>query len=93
MQFGKRLSKGSVSRLMRILGFTVQRALYWAWLQGAELVKQWQAEEFLASRVEAKATGAVIYIGDEAGMRSGHHAGTTWAPARGCFEDIEMTKY
>lgn len=80
MQFGKRLSKGSVSRLMRILGFSVQRPLYRAWQQDAELVKQWQATEFPAIRAEAKAVGAVIYFGDEAGMRSDHHAGTTWAP-------------
>ena len=79
-QFGKRLSKGSVSRLMRILGFTVQRPLYRAWQQDTDLVKKWQAEEFPAIRAEAKAAGAVIYFGDEAGMRSDHHAGTTWAP-------------
>lgn len=78
-QFGKRLSKGSVSRLMRILGFTVQRPLYRAWQQDAELVKKWQAEDFPAIRAEAKVAGAVIYFGDEAGMRSDHHAGTTWA--------------
>lgn len=79
-QFGKRLSKGSVSRLMRILGFTVQKPRYRAWQQDAELVKKWQEEEFPAIRAEAKAAGAVIYFGDEAGMRSDHHAGTTWAP-------------
>jgi transposase len=79
-KFDKRLSKGSVSRLMRILGYTVQRPLYRAWQQDAELVEKWQAEEFPAIRAAATAAGAAIYFADEAGMRSDHHAGTTWAP-------------
>jgi hypothetical protein len=31
-------------------------------------------------RAQAKAEGATIYFGDEAGIRSDYHAGTTWAP-------------
>jgi len=30
-------------------------------------------------KAEAKKRKAVIYFGDEAGVRSDHHAGTTWA--------------
>ena len=37
-------------------------------------------EEFPAIRARAKAEGATIYFGDEAGIRSDYHAGTTWAP-------------
>ena len=79
-QFGKRLSKGSVRRLLKILGFTVQKPLYRAWQQDAEQVQQWRETVFPKIQAEAKAAGAVIYFGDEAGMRSDHHAGTTWAP-------------
>ena len=79
-QFGKALSKGTVSRVMRILGFTPQRPLYRAWQQDPVLVEKWQAEDFPKLRAQARQAGAVIYFADEAGMRSDHHAGTTWAP-------------
>ena len=79
-QFGKRLSLGSISRLMRILGFSAQKPLYRAWQQDAELVQTWQQTTFPAIQAEAKAVGAMIYFGDDAGIRSDHHRGTTWAP-------------
>jgi transposase len=79
-RFGKRLTKPSVSRIMRILGFTPQRPLYRAWQQDPVLVETWRGEVFPALRAEAKRAGAVIYFADEAGIRSDHHAGTTWAP-------------
>lgn len=79
-QFGKRLTKPSVGRIMRILGFTPQKPLYRAWQQDPVLVEAWQAEEFPVLQAEAKRAGAVIYFADEAGIRSDFHAGTTWAP-------------
>lgn len=79
-QFGKRLSKPSVSRILRILGFTPQRPLYRAWQQDVVWVEKWCAEEFPKLKAEAKRAGAVIYFADEAGIRSDYHAGTTWAP-------------
>jgi transposase len=79
-QFGKRLTKPSVGRIMRILGFTPQRPLYRAWQQDPVLVEKWQTEDFPRLRAEAKRAGAVIYFADEAGVRSDYHAGTTWAP-------------
>lgn len=79
-QFGIKLSKGALSRLLKILGFSVQRPLYRAWQQDAALVKAWQETEYPAIQAEAKEIGATIYFADEAGMRSDHHTGTTWAP-------------
>ncbi len=79
-QFDIRLSKSALSRLLKILGFSPQRPLYRAWQQDEVLVQKWQSEAFPAIRAEAKAVGATIYFGDEAGMRSDHHSGTTWAP-------------
>lgn len=79
-QFGKRLTKPSVGRIMRILGFTPQRPLYRAWQQDPVMVEQWQTEAFPRLRAEAKKVGAMIYFADEAGVRSDYHAGTTWAP-------------
>lgn len=79
-QFGKRLSPGSISRLLRLLGFSPQKPLYRAWQQDPEQVKAWQQATYPAIRTAAKAVGATIMFGDEAGMRSDHHRGTTWAP-------------
>ena len=79
-KFGKQLSLASLSRLMRIMGFTVQKPLYRAWQQDAQLVEAWQAETYPSIKAQAKAAGAQIFFADEAGMRSDHHAGTTWAP-------------
>ena len=79
-EFGKKLSLASVSRIMKLLGFSVQKPLYQAWQQDATLVRAWEAETYPAIRAEAKAKGATIYFGDESGIRSDYHAGTTWAP-------------
>lgn len=80
-QFGKTLSVATVSRLVRSLGFTPQKPLYRAWQQDAELVSVWQASEYPRIREAARQIGAEIFFCDEAGMRSDHHAGTTWAPS------------
>ena len=79
-EFGKKLSLASVSRIMKILGFSAQKPLYQAWQQDATLVRAWEAEIYPAIRAEAKAVGATIYFADESGIRSDYHTGTTWAP-------------
>jgi transposase len=43
-------------------------------------VKRWLDEEYPAIRDEAKKVGGEIWFGDEAGVRSDAHSGTTWAP-------------
>ncbi|SFM24249.1 Transposase [Rugamonas rubra] len=79
-QFGKSLSLESVRRVMKLLGFSVQKPLYQAWQQDPLLVQKWEAETYPAIKAEAKAAGANIYFADEAGIRSDYHTGTTWAP-------------
>jgi len=79
-QFDLRLSLPTVSRVMKLLGFSVQRPLYQAWQQDAALVRQWEHETFPKIRAQAKTQGAEIYFADESGLRSDYHAGTTWAP-------------
>ncbi|MFC3376190.1 IS630 family transposase [Rugamonas sp. CCM 8940] len=79
-QFGKSLSLESVRRVMKLLGFSVQKPLYQAWQQDPVLVQKWEAETYPAIKAEAKAAGANIYFADEAGIRSDYHTGTTWAP-------------
>ncbi len=79
-RFNKELSVSSVHRLMKTLGFSAQKPLYQAWQQDPALVRTWETETYPAIRAEAKRVGATIYFGDESGIRSDHHTGTTWAP-------------
>lgn len=79
-EFGKKLPLASVSRIMKLLGFSAQKPLYQAWEQDATLVRAWEAEIYPAIRAEARAKGTTIYFADESGVRSDYHTGTTWAP-------------
>ena len=79
-KFAISLSEVSVGRLLHELGLTPQRPLRRAYQQNPERVECWLKEEYPAIRKEAKAAKATIYFGDEAGVRSDYHSGTTWAP-------------
>jgi transposase len=79
-QFQVRLSEVSVGRLMKRIGFTPQRPLYRAWQQDPQLVDAWRTKEYPKIARRARRENALIFFADEAGMRSDHHAGTTWAP-------------
>ncbi len=75
-----RLSEVSVGRLMKKLGLSPQKPLRRAYQQDPEAVRRWLEEEYPQIKAAAKQAGATIYFGDEAGVRSDFHAGTTWAP-------------
>lgn len=79
-QFGISLSEVSVGRLLHELGLTPQRPLRRAYQQNPERVAHWLQQEYPAIQKEANAAKATIYFGDEAGIRSDYHSGTTWAP-------------
>lgn len=79
-RFGMRLSKASVCRLLGQMGLTPQRPVWRAYQQRAEDVQRWLTKEYPEIRALAKRQNARIFFGDEAGVRSDHHAGTTWAP-------------
>ena len=78
-RFGIRLSKASVCRLLNQLGLTPQRPVWRAYQQRPEEVRKWLEEEYPRIRTMARRHKALIFFGDEAGVRSDHHAGTTWA--------------
>jgi len=77
-QFQLELSVTSVGRLLQQLGLTCQRPLFRAMEQDPERVRRWREQEYPAIREQARQAGAEIYFGDEAGVRSDYHAGTTW---------------
>jgi transposase len=78
-KFGVKLSKASVCRLLAQLGLTPQRPVWRAYQQRPEDVQKWLQEEYPRIRRFAQRKKAMIFFGDEAGVRSDHHAGTTWA--------------
>lgn len=77
-RFGIRLSKASVCRLLNQLGLTPQRPIWRAYQQKPEDVQRWLQEEYPRIKDMARRYKALIFFGDEAGVRSDHHAGTTW---------------
>ena len=79
-EFGVGLSVVSVGRLLARMGLSPQRPLYRAYQQDPEAVARWKEEEYPAIAARARAEGATVWFCDEAGIRSDHHAGTTWAP-------------
>jgi hypothetical protein len=79
-----------VGQLLRRLGLSPQRPLYRAYQQNPEAVRQWKEDRYPEIREQARQEGAEIYFGDESGVRTDHHAGTTWAPV-GQTPVVEVT--
>lgn len=77
-RFKVKLSRASVGRLMNQLGLSAQRPLWRAYQQDPVAVERWLKEEFPKIQAEAKRLKAKIFFGDEAGIRSDFHSGTTW---------------
>lgn len=79
-EFGVSLSLPTVGRVLKKLGMSPQRPLYRAYQQDPEKVRIWKEETYPKIRALATERGASIFFADEAGVRTDHHGGTTWAP-------------
>jgi transposase len=77
-KFRIKVSRWSVGRLLNQLGLSVQRPMWRAYQQNPEDVERWLKEEFPKIATKAKRLKARIFFGDEAGVRSDFHSGTTW---------------
>lgn len=89
--YGVTYSVESVGRLMREkMKLSVQRPARRATEQDPEAIRHWLVEEYPRIAKRARDIGATLYFGDESGVRSEHHAGTTWS-ARGETPVIEKT--
>jgi transposase len=77
-KYGVNLHIVSVGRLLKKLGLSPQKPLHRAFQQNPKLIQTWIDKEFPKIKARAKREGAEIFFGDEAGVRSDYHAGTTW---------------
>lgn len=89
-RYGIELSRWQVGRYLKTWGYTPQKPIQKAFEQKPEKVKKWLKEEFPSIKDRAKKEKAIIYFGDETGMRSDHQAGRSYAP-RGQTPVIKKT--
>lgn len=80
-RFDIELSRWQVGRYLKAWGYTPQKPISKAFEQKPEKVKAWLKKEFPIIKTKAKKENAIIYFGDETGMRSDHQAGRSYAPA------------
>jgi len=79
-RYGIELSRWQVGRYLKSWGYTPQKPIRKAFEQKPEKVKEWLEKEYPAIKKRAVKENAVIYFGDETGMRSDHQAGKSYAP-------------
>jgi len=79
-QYKVRVSARTVRRYLARWGFTPQKPVRRAYEQDDVAVQRWLKKEYPAIRATAKREKALIYWGDEMGLRSDHQAGRSYAP-------------
>ena len=79
-RYGIELSRWQVGRYLKSWGYTPQKPISKAFEQKPEKVKEWLEKEYPAIKKRAAKENAIIYFGDETGMRSDHQAGRSYAP-------------
>lgn len=79
-KYAIRLSTRTVQRYLKDWGFTPQKPVRRAYERDPKAVERWLRIEYPALVKRAKAGKAVIFWGDEMGLRSDHQAGRFYAP-------------
>jgi transposase len=80
VRYGIELSRWQVGRYLKSWGYTPQKPIALAFEQKPEKVKEWSDKGYPALKKRAHKENAVIYFGDETGMRSDDQAGKSYAP-------------
>lgn len=76
--FGLHVSIRTAGNYLRDWGFTPQKPVRRAYEQSSEAVRKWLDEVYPGIAKRAKQDGALIYWGDEMGLRSDHQAGRSY---------------
>lgn len=77
---GIRVSLTTVGRYLKAWGLSPQKPVRRAYERNDRAIARWLKEEYPAMARRAKREKAVIYWGDEMGLRSDHVTGTSYAP-------------
>lgn len=77
-KYGITVSINTAGNYLRGWGFTPQKPVRRAYEQNPVVVQRWLDEEYPALVKRAKAEKAVIYWGDEMGLRSDHQTGRSY---------------
>ena len=75
---GVTVSINTAGNYLKAWGFTAQKPLRRAYEQNTAAVRRWLEEDYPALVKRAKAEDAIIYWGDEMGMRSDHQTGRSY---------------
>ena len=78
-KFGIRVSIRTAGNYLRDWGFTPQKPVRRAYEQSSAAVQAWMDEAYPAIARRAKAEKAIIYWGDEMGLRSDHQVGRSYS--------------
>lgn len=78
-KFQVKKSLPQIGRYLQSWGFSAQKPIYKAYEQDPEAVKAWLEKTYPKIKRKAKKEKAEIYFGDEAGIRSNHHAGKSYS--------------
>lgn len=73
-----KLSKWTIGRYLASWGFTVQKPIHRAYEQNQHTVYQWLKNDYPTIQKMTKEESAIIYWGDEMGIRSTHASGKTY---------------
>lgn len=79
-EYGLRVSLTTVGRYLKAWGLSPQQPVRRAYERNEAAIARWLKQDYPMMARQAKREHAVIYWGDEMGLRSDHVTGTSYAP-------------